>query len=55
MLGRLDGHVVLCGGGRTGRQVMEELIALGQEFVFNPAAATRLDVGDETIVLGQPD
>lgn len=31
------------------------MIALGQEFVFNPAAATRLDVGDETIVLGQPD
>ena len=55
MLERLDGHVVLCGGGRTGRQVMEELIALGQEFVFNPAAATRLDVGNETIVLGQPD
>ena len=55
MLGRLDGHVVLCGGGRTGRQVMEELIALGQEFVFNPAATTRLDVGDETIVLGRPD
>ncbi len=55
MLEPLDGHVVPCGGGRTGRQVMEELIALGQEFVFNPAAATRLDVGDETIVLTQPD
>jgi voltage-gated potassium channel len=26
-----------------------------REFVFNPAAATRLDVGDEMIVLGQPD
>tara|TARA_B100001179_G_C18275658_1_gene268757 strand:+ start:376 stop:513 length:138 start_codon:yes stop_codon:yes gene_type:complete len=34
---------------------MEELIALGQDFVFNPAATTRLDVGDKTIVLGQPD
>ena len=33
MLQQLDGHVVLCGGGRTGLQVMEELIALGQEFV----------------------
>ena len=26
-----------------------------REFVFNPAADTRLDVGDEMIVLGQPD
>ena len=33
MLKSLDGHVVVCGGGRTGRQVMEELMALGQEFV----------------------
>ena len=33
MLENLDGHVVLYGGGRTGRQVMEELMALGQEFV----------------------
>ena len=29
----LNGHVVLCGGGRTGQQVMEELMALGQAFV----------------------
>ena len=28
MLESLDGHVVVCGGGRTGRQVMEELMAL---------------------------
>jgi len=33
MLEQLDGHVVLCGAGRTGRQVMEELIARGQVFV----------------------
>ena len=26
MLERLDGHVILCGAGRTGRQVMEELV-----------------------------
>lgn len=26
-----------------------------REFVFNPAADTRLDIGDEMIVLGQPD
>jgi Trk K+ transport system NAD-binding subunit len=26
-----------------------------REFVFNPAAATRLDIGDEMIVLGHPD
>ena len=26
-----------------------------REFVFNPAADTRLDTGDEMIVLGQPD
>ena len=29
----LNDHIVLCGGGRTGRQVMEELMALGQDFV----------------------
>ena len=29
MLENLDGHVVLCGGGRTGQQVMEELMTLG--------------------------
>ena len=29
----LNDHIVLCGGGRTGRQVMEELLSLGQEFV----------------------
>ena len=26
-----------------------------REFVFNPAADTRLDIGDEMIVLGQPN
>jgi voltage-gated potassium channel len=26
-------HVIVCGAGRTGRQVMEELLSLGQEFV----------------------
>ena len=26
-----------------------------REFVFNPPADTRLDIGDEIIVLGQPD
>ncbi len=25
------------------------------EFVFNPAADTRLDIGDEMILLGQPE
>jgi voltage-gated potassium channel len=29
----LNDPIVLCGGGRTGRQVMEELMALGQDFV----------------------
>jgi voltage-gated potassium channel len=33
MLANLDDHFVLCGGGRTGHQVMEEPMALGQEFV----------------------
>ncbi len=26
-----------------------------REFVFNPAADTRLDTGDEMIVVGHPD
>ena len=26
-----------------------------REFVFNPAADTRLDIGDEMIVVGHPD
>ncbi len=40
-----------------GRDFTMVLLAGDQtrEFVFNPAAATRLDIGDEMIVLGQPD
>ena len=34
---------------------MRKQIDQTREFVFNPAADTRLDVGDERIVLGQPD
>jgi voltage-gated potassium channel len=30
---RMDDHVVICGAGRTGRQVIEELVAAGQPFV----------------------
>jgi len=30
-------------------------IAEAREFVFNPAANTRLDIGDEMILLGRPD
>ena len=36
MLERLDGHIVVCGGGRMGQQVMKELLALGQDFVVPP-------------------
>jgi voltage-gated potassium channel len=43
MLESLDGHVVVCGGGRTGRQVMEELLALGQEFVVIERDPQRLE------------
>ena len=39
----LDGHVILCGGGRTGRQVREELMALGQQFVVIERDPTRLE------------
>ena len=43
MLEQLDGHVVLCGAGRTGRQVMEELIARGQVFVVIERDSQRLE------------
>ena len=43
MLEDLDGHVVVCGGGRTGRQVMEELMSLGQEFVVIERDPQRLE------------
>jgi voltage-gated potassium channel len=43
MLEDLDDHVVLCRGGRTGRQVMEELMALGQEFVVIERDPQRLE------------
>jgi voltage-gated potassium channel len=39
----LDGHVILCGGGRTGRQVMEELMALGRQFVVIERDPSRLE------------
>lgn len=32
-LERITDHVILCGSGRTGRQVMEELVMSGQAFV----------------------
>lgn len=32
-IAELTDHVVLCGAGRTGRQVMEELLMMGQRFV----------------------
>jgi len=38
----LSDHIVVCGGGRTGRQVIEELMALGQEFVVIEQDAKRL-------------
>lgn len=38
----IEGHIVLCGVGRTGRQVMEELMSLGQEFVVIERDGQRL-------------
>jgi len=32
-ISKLKDHVVICGAGRTGRQIMEELLSLGQTFV----------------------
>ncbi len=43
MMENLDGHIVVCGGGRTGRQVMEELLALGQDFVVIERDPQRLE------------
>ena len=39
----LNDHIVLCGGGRTGRQVMEELMSLGQDFVVIEHAPKRVE------------
>jgi voltage-gated potassium channel len=39
---RLSDHVVLCGAGRTGRQVMEELLITGQQFVVLERDAARI-------------
>ncbi len=50
MLERLDGHVVVCGGGRTGLQVMAELIAQGQEFVVIERDPQRLEWIDERLL-----
>ena len=43
MLENLDGHIVVCGGGRTGRQVMEELMAVGHQFVVIERDPQRLE------------
>ena len=43
MLEDLHDHLIVCGGGRTGRQVMEELLALGQEFVVIESDPQRLE------------
>lgn len=39
----LNDHIVLCGCGRTGRQVMEELMSLGQDFVVIERDPHRLE------------
>jgi voltage-gated potassium channel len=40
---KLTDHVVLCGSGRTGRQVMEELLIMGQQFVVLERDSERID------------
>ncbi len=47
MLENLNDHIVVCGGGRTGRQVMVELLALGQDFVVIERDPQRLEWIDE--------
>lgn len=52
----LSGHVILCGAGRTGRRVMEELLPTNQEFVLvenDPAhvAIARELAGDGVLVV----
>jgi len=40
---KLRDHVILCGSGRTGRQVMEELLTMGQPFVALERDSNRLE------------
>ncbi|GMR12073.1 MAG: potassium channel protein [Gemmatimonadota bacterium] len=44
---KLRDHIVICGAGRTGRQVMEELLSLGQPFVGIEHDAKRVEVVHE--------
>ncbi len=44
---KLNDHMVICGAGRTGRQVMEELRSLGQPFVGVEHDAHRVEVVHE--------
>ena len=46
---KLNGHVIICGAGRTGRQVMEELVVAGQEFVVIERHQTTIDKLRETL------
>ncbi len=39
----MSGHIIVCGAGRTGRQVMEELLSLGQDFVVVERDQRRID------------
>ena len=47
----LNDHIVLCGGGRTGRQVMEELLSLGQEFVVIERDSKRVEWIHEQLIV----
>ena len=40
---QLSGHVIVCGAGRTGRQVVEELLTLGQAFVVIERDPTQVE------------
>ncbi|RMH20308.1 MAG: potassium channel protein [Gemmatimonadetes bacterium] len=44
----LSDHIIVCGAGRTGRQVMEELVAMAQPFVAIERDHGRLDVVQRT-------
>ena len=54
-IGRLKGHIIVCGYGRMGRMLAQELTALEQSFVVVENQAQRTSVAEEsghTYVLG---
>lgn len=46
---KMKGHVIICGGGRTGRQVAQEIQCMKQDYVIIECDPTRIEQLDDYV------